>query len=213
MMDLSYVASRPYAKYLIETQRSVNPYFARFDEDLMNSSLRHGIDSFLSQGVSRPGRYILLVREIIKSSDSEKHKRDLENMNKALEALREFMTRIDRASGASQDRHDIELLKQKILFKNEYVNLGLNDGKRKIKHEGVLSRKELTKSDNSFGGDIQFYLLDNMLLFLKAKAVNKWQQHKVFQRPIPLPLLFACAAEDMPPIRKYINSSPECSSF
>ncbi|CUS20297.1 LAQU0S01e03444g1_1 [Lachancea quebecensis] len=207
-----YVASRPYAKYLIETQRSVNPYFARFDEDLMNSSLRHGIDSFLSQGVSRPGRYILLVREIIKSSDLEKHKRDLENMNKALEALREFMTRIDRASGASQDRHDIELLKQKILFKNEYVNLGLNDGKRKIKHEGVLSRKELTKSDNSFGGDIQFYLLDNMLLFLKAKAVNKWQQHKVFQRPIPLPLLFACAAEDMPPIRKHINSSPECSS-
>ncbi|SCV05916.1 LANO_0H18008g1_1 [Lachancea nothofagi CBS 11611] len=206
-----YVASRPYAKYLIETQRSVNPYFARFDEDLMNSSLRHGIDSFLSQGVSRPGRYILLVREIIKSSDSEKNKRDLENMNKALEALRDFMTRIDRASGASQDRHDIELLKQKILFKNEYVNLGLNDGKRKIKHEGVLSRKELTKSDNSFGGDIQFYLLDNMLLFLKAKAVNKWQQHKVFQRPIPLPLLFACAGEDMPPIRKHVNQSPESS--
>lgn len=207
-----YVASRPYAKYLIETQRSVNPYFARFDEDLMNSSLRHGIDSFLSQGVSRPGRYILLVREIIKSSEPEKNKRDLENMTRALEALREFMTRIDRASGASQDRHDIELLKQKILFKNEYVNLGLNDGRRKIKHEGVLSRKELTKSDNSFGGDIQFYLLDNMLLFLKAKAVNKWQQHKVFQRPIPLPLLFACAAEDMPLIRKHINASPDCSS-
>ncbi|CEP60449.1 Rho family guanine nucleotide exchange factor ROM2 LALA0_S01e11144g [Lachancea lanzarotensis] len=206
-----YVASRPYAKYLIETQRSVNPYFARFDEDLMNSSLRHGIDSFLSQGVSRPGRYILLVREIIKSSDPEKNKRDLENLNKALEALREFMTRIDRASGASQDRHDIELLKQKILFKNEYVNLGLNNGKRKIKHEGVLSRKELTKSDSTFGGDIQFYLLDNMLLFLKAKAVNKWQQHKVFQRPIPLPLLFVCAAEDMPPIRRYVNLSPESS--
>ncbi|SCU92992.1 LAME_0F02278g1_1 [Lachancea meyersii CBS 8951] len=206
-----YVASRPYAKYLIETQRSVNPYFARFDEDLMNSSLRHGIDSFLSQGVSRPGRYILLVREIIKSSDPDKNKRDLENLNKALEALREFMTRIDRASGASQDRHDIELLKQKILFKNEYVNLGLNDGKRKIKHEGILSRKELTKSDSTLGGDIQFYLLDNMLLFLKAKAVNKWQQHKVFQRPIPLPLLFACAAEDLPPIRKYINLSPESS--
>ncbi|SCU88738.1 LADA_0E11826g1_1 [Lachancea dasiensis] len=204
-----YVASRPYAKYLIETQRSVNPYFARFDEDLMNSSLRHGIDSFLSQGVSRPGRYILLVREIIKSSDSENNKRDLENLNKALESLREFMTRIDRASGASQDRHDIELLKQKILFKNEYVNLGLNNGKRKIKHEGVLSRKELTKSDNNFGGDIQFYLLDNMLLFLKAKAVNKWQQHKVFQRPIPLPLLFLCAGEDMPPIKRYINKSPE----
>ena len=38
---VSYVASRPYAKYLIETQRSVNPYFARFDDDMMNSSLRH----------------------------------------------------------------------------------------------------------------------------------------------------------------------------
>lgn len=207
---VSYVASRPYAKYLIETQRSVNPYFARFDDDMMSSSLRHGIDSFLSQGVSRPGRYMLLVREILKSSDAEKEKRDHENLTKAMEALHDFMKRIDRASGAAQDRHDVKLLKQKILFKNEYVNLGLNDEKRKIKHEGVLSRKELSKSDGSVVGDIQFYLLDNMLLFLKAKAVNKWHQHKVFQRPIPLPLLFVCPSEDMPSSRKFIGTKPDC---
>lgn len=207
---VSYVASRPYAKYLIETQRSVNPYFARFDDDMMSSSLRHGIDSFLSQGVSRPGRYMLLVREIMKSSDAEKDKRDYENLSRAMDALRDFMKRIDRASGAAQDRHDVKLLKQKILFKNEYVNLGLNDEKRKIKHEGVLSRKELTKSDGTVVGDIQFYVLDNMLLFLKAKSVNKWHQHKVFQRPIPLPLLFACPSEDMPPLKKFIGTKPDC---
>lgn len=210
---VTYVASRPYAKYLIETQRSVNPYFARFDEDLMNSPLRHGIDSFLSQGVSRPGRYILLVREIMKSSDPDKNKRDLENLTRAFDALRDFMRRIDKASGAAQDRHDVKLLKQKILFKNEYVNLGLNDEKRKIKHEGVLSRKELTKSDSSVVGDIQFYLLDNMLLFLKSKPVNKWQQHKVFQRPIPLPLLFACPGEDMPLLKKCMDNRPDCSGM
>lgn len=199
-----YVASRPYAKYLIETQRSVNPYFARFDDDLMNSKLRHGIDSFLSQGVSRPGRYVLLVREIMKSCDPVADKRDLENLTRALEALRAFMKRIDKASGAAQDRHDVKLLKQKILFKNEYVNMGLNDDKRKIKHEGLLSRKEVTKNDNGGFGDIQFYLLDNMLLFLKSKAVNKWNQHKVFQRPIPLPLLFAAPGEEMPSLKKHI---------
>lgn len=207
---VSYVASRPYAKYLIETQRSVNPYFARFDDDMMSSSLRHGIDSFLSQGVSRPGRYMLLVREIIKSSDQEKDKRDYDNLTRAMDALRDFMKRIDRASGAAQDRHDVKLLKQKILFKNEYVNLGLSDEKRKIKHEGILSRKELSKSDGSVVGDIQFYVLDNMLLFLKAKSVNKWHQHKVFQRPIPLPLLFVCPSEDMPPIKRFIGTKPDC---
>lgn len=205
---IMYVASRPYAKYLIETQRSVNPYFARFDDDLMNSELRHGIDSFLSQGVSRPGRYILLVREIMKSTEPEEEKRDLENLSRALEALKSFMKRIDKASGAAQDRHDVKLLKQKILFKNEYVNMGLNDDKRKIKHEGLLSRKETTKYDNSLAGDVQFYLLDNMLLFLKAKSVNKWNQHKVFQRPIPLPLLFAAPGEDLPNLKKYICSTP-----
>lgn len=210
---ISYVASRPYAKYLIETQRSVNPYFARFDDDMMNSSLRHGIDSFLSQGVSRPGRYMLLVREILKSSNPEKDKRDMESLEKATESLRSFMKRIDKASGAAQDRHDVKLLKQKILFKNEYVNMGLNDEKRKITHEGVLSRKEMGKFDATVAGDIQFYLLDNMLLFLKAKAVNKWHQHKVFQRPIPLPLLFASPSEDMPPLRKYIGSSPDSSGL
>ncbi|CCK70169.1 uncharacterized protein KNAG_0D04230 [Huiozyma naganishii CBS 8797] len=206
---VSYVASRPYAKYLIETQRSVNPHFARFDDDMMSSSLRHGIDSFLSQGVSRPGRYMLLVREILKSTEPEKGPEEFEVLTKAMDALRDFMKRIDKASGAAQDRHDVKLLKQKILFKNEYVNMGLNDEKRKIKHEGVLSRKELVKADNSVVGDIQFYLLDNMLLFLKAKSVNKWHQHKVFQRPIPLPLLFACPGEDMPILRRYIGSSPD----
>ena len=208
---IAYVASRPYAKYLIETQRSVNPYFARFDDDMMSSSLRHGIDSFLSQGVSRPGRYMLLVREILKASNPDKDARDMESLEKASEALKTFMKRIDRASGAAQDRHDVKLLKQKILFKNEYVNMGLNDEKRKIIHEGILSRKDIGKSDAAASGDIQFYLLDNMLLFLKAKAVNKWHQHKVFQRPIPLPLLFASPSEDMPPLRKYIGSSPASS--
>ncbi|XDT19963.1 Domain found in Dishevelled, Egl-10, and Pleckstrin (DEP) [Nakaseomyces glabratus] len=207
---VQYVASRPYAKYLIETQRSVNPYFARFDDDMMNSSLRHGIDSFLSQGVSRPGRYMLLVREILKSTESENNKDDYENLSRAMDALKNFMKRIDKASGAAQDRHDVKLLKQKILFKNEYVNLGLNSEKRKIKHEGALSRKELSKSDGT-AGDTQFYLLDNMLLFLKAKAVNKWHQHKVFQRPIPLPLLFVCPSEDMPSLRRYIGDNPGCS--
>ncbi|CAI4062297.1 Rho family guanine nucleotide exchange factor ROM1 SKDI_07G3210 [Saccharomyces kudriavzevii IFO 1802] len=209
---LSYIASRPYAKYLIETQRSINPNFARFDDEVSNSSLRHGIDSFLSQGVSRPGRYSLLVREIIHFSDPVADKDDLQMLMKVQELLRDLMKRIDRASGAAQDRYDVKVLKQKILFKNEYVNLGLNNEKRKIKHEGLLSRKDVNKVDASFSGDIQFYLLDNMLLFLKSKAVNKWHQHTVFQRPIPLPLLFICPAEDMPPIKRYVMENPNCSA-
>ncbi|CAI2004107.1 hypothetical protein SEUBUCD646_0G03290 [Saccharomyces eubayanus] len=209
---LSYIASRPYAKYLIETQRSVNPNFSRFDDDVSNSSLRHGIDSFLSQGVSRPGRYSLLVREIIHSSDPVTNKDDLQMLMKVQDLLKDLMKRIDRASGAAQDRSDVKLLKQKILFKNEYVNLGLNNERRKIKHEGLLSRKDVNKVDASFAGDIQFYLLDNMLLFLKSKAVNKWHQHTVFQRPIPLPLLFICPAEDMPSIKRHVTENPNCSA-
>ncbi|OBA24712.1 RhoGEF-domain-containing protein, partial [Hanseniaspora valbyensis NRRL Y-1626] len=232
-----YIASRPYAKYLMETQRQVNPYFSRFDEDLMNSKLRHGIDSFLSQGVSRPGRYVLLVREILKSTDQKKQPKEFDCLTKSLELLNALMKRIDKASGAAQDRHDVILLKQKILFKNEFVNLGLNDEKRRIRHEGTLFRKEINtisntgqlsnqmSSSNLSGlnsnsvnvaqnfnmnnvGDIQFYLLDNVLLFLKSKAVNKWNQHKVFQRPIPLPLLFVIPGEEMSvSLRKYIASS------
>lgn len=128
---LSYIASRPYAKYLIETQRSVNPNFARFDDEVSNSSLRHGIDSFLSQGVSRPGRYSLLVREIIHFSDPVTDKDDLQMLMKVQDLLKDLMKRIDRASGAAQDRYDVKVLKQKILFKDEYVNLGLNNEKGK----------------------------------------------------------------------------------
>lgn len=236
-----YIASRPYAKYLMETQRQVNPYFSRFDEDLMNSKLRHGIDSFLSQGVSRPGRYVLLVREILKNTDQQKEPKEFDCLTKCFEQLNLLMKRIDKASGAAQDRHDVILLKQKILFKNEFVNLGLNDEKRRIRHEGTLSRKEINtisnggqlshqiSSSNLAGlnvnsmnaaqnfnmnnvGDIQFYLLDNVLLFLKSKAVNKWNQHKVFQRPIPLPLLFVIPGEGMSvSLRKYIGSQLGCS--
>lgn len=214
-----YIASRPYAKYLMETQRQVNPYFSRFDEDLMNSKLRHGIDSFLSQGVSRPGRYVLLVKEIIKNT--EQNSKEYETLNKCLDQLNSLMKRIDKASGAAQDRHDVILLKQKILFKNEFINIGLNDEKRRIRHEGSLFRNKIntlsTSSTNiaqNFNniGDIQFYLLDNVLLFLKSKAVNKWNQHKVFQRPIPLPLLFVISGEDMnTSLRKYIGYNLGCS--
>lgn len=75
---------------------------------------------------------MLLVKEIMKSTDPEKDKSDYEDLSKAMDALRDFMKRIDQASGAAQDRHDVKLLKQKILFKNEYVNLGLNDERRKL---------------------------------------------------------------------------------
>jgi hypothetical protein len=200
---ISYNAGQCFAKYELERQKSANPMFKRFIEETerLPESNRLNISSYLSQATTRTVRYNLLLKDIIKNTKEESI--DLPDLKRASEHILKLLERINVKVGRAEDRHALILLKQRLVFRpGEYVDLKLGAENRKILYTAPLKRKNQDK-DNQ--GDIQVYLLDHVLLFVRVKVINKREQHKVFQRPIPLPLLFVSSTEEMTSLRPFMK--------
>lgn len=196
---VSYNAGQCFAKYELERQKAANPLFKRFIEETerLPESNRLNISSYLSQATTRTVRYNLLLKDIIKNTKEDSF--DLPDLKKASDQILKLLERINIKVGKAEDRHALILLKQRLVFRpGEYVDLKLGAENRKILYTAPLKRKNQDK-DNQ--GDIHVYLLDHVLLFVRVKVINKREQHKVFQRPIPLPLLYVSPTEEMPSLR------------
>lgn len=202
---VSYNAGQCFAKYELERQKAANPLFARFIEETerLPESNRLNISSYLSQATTRTVRYNLLLKDIIKST--KENSIDLSDLSKASDLILKLLERINVKVGKAEDRHALILLKQRLVFRpGEYVDLKLGSEQRKIIYTAPLKKRNQDK-DNQ--GDIQVYLLDHLLLFVRVKVINKREQHKVYQRPIPLPLLYISASEEMPSLRPYTRKA------
>lgn len=200
---ISYNAGQCFAKYELERQKAANPLFKRFIEETerLPESNRLNISSYLSQATTRTVRYNLLLKDIIKTTKEDSI--DLPDLKKAASLVMNLLERINVKVGKAEDRHALILLKQRLVFRpGEYVDLKLGAENRKILYTAPLKKRNQDK-DNQ--GDIQVYLLDHVLLFVRVKVINKREQHKVSQRPIPLPLLFVSATEEMPTLRPYMR--------
>ncbi|CCH47019.1 RHO1 GDP-GTP exchange protein 2 [Wickerhamomyces ciferrii] len=202
---VSYNAGQCFAKYELERQKAANPLFARFIEETerLPESNRLNISSYLSQATTRTVRYNLLLKDIIKSTKEDSF--DKPDLLKASDLILKLLERINVKVGKAEDRHALILLKQRLVFRpGEYVDLKLGSDQRKIVYTAPLKKRNQDK-DNQ--GDIQIYLMDHLLLFVRVKVINKREQHKVYQRPIPLPLLYLSASEEMPSLRPYTRKS------
>lgn len=200
---ISYNAGQCFAKYELERQKAANPLFKRFIEETerLPESNRLNISSYLSQATTRTVRYNLLLRDVIKNTREDSI--DLSDLKRASDQILKLLERINVKVGKAEDRHALILLKQRLVFRpGEYVDLKLGADNRKIMYTAPLKRKNQEKDSQ---GDIQVYLLDHVLLFVRVKVINKREQHKVFQRPIPLPLLFVSSSEEMPSLRPYMK--------
>ncbi|KAH3672346.1 hypothetical protein WICMUC_004318 [Wickerhamomyces mucosus] len=202
---ISYNAGQCFAKYELERQKAANPIFKRFIEETerLSESNRLNISSYLSQATTRTVRYNLLLKDIIKTTKEDSI--DLPDLNRASGSILKLLERINIKVGKAEDRHALILLKQRLVFRpGEYVDLKLGAENRKILYTAPLKKRNQDK-DNQ--GDIQVYLLDHVLLFVRVKVINKREQHKVYQRPIPLPLLFASTAEELPSLRPFMRKA------
>lgn len=202
---VSYNAGQCFAKYELERQKAANPNFKRFIEEAerLREANRLNISSYLSQATTRTVRYNLLLKDIIKNTREDSI--DLPDLKKASELIKNLLERINIKVGKAEDRHALILLKQRLVFRpGEYVDLKLGAENRKILYTAPLKKRNQDK-DNQ--GDIQVYLLDHVLLFVRVKVINKREQHKVFQRPIPLPLLFVSATEEIPNLKPYMKKA------
>ncbi|GMM36580.1 Rho family guanine nucleotide exchange factor [Saccharomycopsis crataegensis] len=203
---VKYAANRIFGKYEFERQKQTNPAFSKFvaETERLKESRRLDLSSFLSKPTSRPARYPLLLGQVLKRTKDDNP--DKKNIKKAIEMLEKLLAKINKETGYASDKYQLAILKQQLVFKpGEFVDLKLTDEQRRILYNGNLSRRN--------NDDIQVYLLDNTLLFVKIKQVNKREQHKVFQRPIPVQLLYVSMTEEPMNLREIVAKETTSHSF
>lgn len=195
---IKYSGNKVFASFEHERQQQVNLKYARFLEAIEKKpeSRKQDLSSFLIKGVQRPARYQLLLGGILKNTkeDSPDHK----SLVKAKEEIEKVLSRINIQTGESTDRHKIMVL-HRLLGRQtleERYNFKLNYNNRII-YQVTLSRKR----DNE---KIDLYLFEHALLLVKHKIQNKREVHKVFERPMYLPLMFVNSGYDSPTIKSLL---------
>lgn len=192
---IKYSGNKVFASFEHERQQQVNFKYARFLDAIERKpeSRKQDLSSFLIKGVQRPARYQLLINGILKNTKKESP--DYKNLLKAREEMEKVLNKINVQTGESTDRHKIMVL-HRLLGKQtleERYHFKLNYTHRII-YQVTLSRKR----DNE---KIDLYLFEHALLLVKHKIQNKRDQHKVFEKPMYLPLLFVNSGYDIPTMR------------
>ncbi|ABN64294.1 Gdp-GTP Exchange Protein (GEP) for the Rho1p Small GTP-binding Protein [Scheffersomyces stipitis CBS 6054] len=196
---IRYSGNKVFASFEHERQQQVNMRYARFLDAIEKKpeSRKQDLSSFLIKGVQRPARYQLLLGGILKNTKPESP--DYKNLVKAKEEIERVLGKINIQTGESTDRHKIMVLHRllgKQTLETKY-NFKLSYNHRII-YQVTLSRKR----DNE---KIDLYLFEHALLLVKHKIQNKREQHKVFEKPLYLPLLYANSGYDVPTIRSVIS--------
>lgn len=195
---IKYSGNKVFASFEHERQQQVNVKYARFLDAIEKKpeSRKQDLSSFLIKGVQRPARYQLLLGGILKNTNENSP--DYKNLVKAKEEIEKVLNKINIQTGESTDRHKIMVL-HRLLGRQtleERYNFRLNYNNRII-YQVTLSRKR----DNE---KIDVYLFEHALLFVKHKIQNKREVHKVFERPIYLPLLFVNSGYEAPGIKSLL---------
>lgn len=192
---IKYSGNKVFASFEHERQQQVNMKYARFLDAIEKKpeSRKQDLSSFLIKGVQRPARYQLLLGGILKNTKESSP--DYNNLVKAKEEIEKVLHRVNIQTGESTDRHKIMVL-HRLLGRQtleDRFNFKLNYNNR-IVYQVTLNRKR----DNE---KIDLYLFEHALLLVKHKIQNKREVHKVFERPIYLPLLFVNSGYESPGIK------------
>lgn len=177
---IRYGAQQVYAKYEFEREKSSNMAFARFvnETERLKESRKLELNGYLTKPTTRLARYPLFLDAILKATDETNP--DKENLPKARTLVREFLTKVNVESGRAENRLQLRQLSSSLIFRpGEQVDLKLTSENREIIFKGTFKKRTQDK-DNQ--GDVQCYLLDNSLLFVRAKIVNKREQLKVHRK-------------------------------
>lgn len=202
---IKYSGNKVFASFEHERQQQVNMKYARFLEAIEKKpeSRKQDLSSFLIKGVQRPARYQLLIAGILKNTKETSP--DYKNLLKAKEEIEKVLVEINVQTGESTDRHKIMVL-HRLLGKQtleERYNFKLNYNNRII-YQVTLNRKR----DNE---KIDVYLFEHALLMVKHKVQNKREVHKVFEKPMYLPLLFINSGYESPTFKTILQYRHDCS--
>lgn len=192
---IKYGANQIIGKWEFEKEKQTNHAFSRFvdETERLKESRKLELNGYLTKPTTRLARYPLLLEGILKyTADDNPDKLDLPQ---AIAGIKDVLSRVNVESGKSENHFTLMQLNAQLIWRNgEFVDLKLTDESRQMLFKSVLK-----KSPTDTNGDIQGYLFDNALLFVRVKTVNKREEQKVYKRPIPLGLLVIPQMEEQNP--------------
>ena len=182
---INYGKNQLFGKYEYEREKQANPAFARFADETerLKESRKLELNGYLTKPTTRLARYPLLLENVMKyTADDNPDKQDI---SKAIEGIRQVLTQVNIESGKSENHFTLMQLDQQLSFRpGEFVDMKLTEEDRKLLFKGMLKKNP---TDNM--ADIQTFLFDNFLIFVKSKTINKREELRVYRKPIPLGLL------------------------
>lgn len=173
------------AKYEFENERSVNPQFSRFVDEIerRKESRKLELNGYLTKPTTRLARYPLLLENILKYTEDGNP--DKEDIPKVLVMVRDLLTRVNAESGKAENRFNLRRLHDQLKFRpNEKVDLKLTDEGRELVFKSNFKK---SPTENT---DITAFLFDHAVLLVRIKQVGKTEEVKAYRRVRLCPLPF-----------------------
>jgi len=188
---VSYGANQVFGRNAFESEKESNAAFCSYVEEVerMKESRKLELNGYLTKPITRLARYPLFLESMLKYTAEENS--DFVDIPKALSGVKSLLSRVNIASGKSEDRFNLQTLNQRLVWKTTgHADLKLLDVNRQLLFEVVMRKTPTDTSDY-----VKAYLFDHVLLFARPKVVNKKEALKVYRRPIPLSLLVISLTE------------------
>lgn len=174
---IQYGSKQLEAKYEFENERSSNPNFSRFVDEIerRKESRKLELNGYLTKPTTRLARYPLLLENILKYTEDGNP--DKEDIPKVLIMVRELLTRVNAESGKAENRFNLRRLHDQLKFRpNERVDLKLTDENRELVFKSTFKK---TPTENN---EITAYLFDHAVLLVRIKQVGKIEEIKAYRR-------------------------------
>lgn len=171
-------------KFEFENERSVNPYFSKFVDEIerRKESRKLELNGYLTKPTTRLARYPLLLENVLKYT--EEGNPDKEDIPKVLTIIRDLLGRVNAESGKAENRFTLRRLHESLRFRpNERVDLRLTEDGREMVFKCQFKKGPTDPTE------ITAYLFDHAVLLVRIKQTGKHEEVKAYRRPIPLELL------------------------
>jgi len=112
-----YGAHQLYGKFEFEKEKSSNPIFAQFVDDVerLPESRKLELNGYLTKPTTRLARYPLLLEACLKLTPEDHPDRTI--IPKAVKIIREFLGRVNVESGKAENRFNLLQLHQQLVFR------------------------------------------------------------------------------------------------
>ncbi|KAI1271073.1 CNH domain-containing protein [Xylaria sp. FL0933] len=182
------------AKFEFENERSNNPYFSKFVDEIerRKESRKLELNGYLTKPTTRLARYPLLLENVLKYTEDGNP--DKEDIPKVLVMIRDLLTRVNAESGKAENRFNLRRLHEQLKFRPaDKVDLKLTEDGRE------LVFKTQFKKGPTDPTEITAFLFDHAVLLVRIKQQGKTEEVKTYRRPIPLELLSIKEMEEVIP--------------